>query len=85
PEDLGRLLNSFHEICGSIVKRFGGCIAKDLGDGISAYFGWPESHEQDAERAVVAALEIIKSVKAISNPARTPIQVHVGIATGDVV
>src|ERR1700719_3631745 len=56
PEDLAQLLNAFHEICGHILKRFGGCVAKDLGDGLGAYFGWPESHEQDAERAVMAAL-----------------------------
>jgi class 3 adenylate cyclase/tetratricopeptide (TPR) repeat protein len=84
PEDLAQLLNSFHDICGSVIKRLGGCAAKDLGDGLGAYFGWPESHEQDAERAVAAALEMIKSVKTISNPARSSIQVHVGIATGSV-
>lgn len=85
PEDLAQLFNTFHEICGRILSRFGGCVAKDLGDGLGAYFGWPESHEQDAERAVVAALEIIKAVKAIPNPSGDQIQVHVGVATGAVV
>ena len=85
PEDLAQLLNAFHEICGSILKRFGGCVAKDLGDGLGAYFGWPEFHEQDAERAVVAALEMIEAVKAIPNPSGDQIKVHVGIATGAVV
>ena len=85
PEDLAQLLNAFHEICGRILKRFGGCVAKDLGDGLGAYFGWPESHEQDAERAVVAALEMIEAVKVIPNPSGNQIQIHVGIATGAVV
>jgi len=85
PEDLAQLLNAFHEICGRVLKRFGGCVAKDLGDGLGAYFGWPESHEQDAERAVIAALEIIEAVKVVPNPSGDRIKVHVGIATGAVV
>jgi class 3 adenylate cyclase/tetratricopeptide (TPR) repeat protein len=85
PEDLAQLLNAFHEICGHILKRFGGCVAKDLGDGLGAYFGWPESHEQDAERAVMAALEMIQAVKAIPNPSGDQIKLHLGIATGAVV
>ena len=85
PEDLAQLLNAFHEICGRILKRFGGCVAKDLGDGLGAYFGWPESHDQDAERAVMAALEMIEAVKAIPNPSGDQIKLHLGIATGEVV
>jgi class 3 adenylate cyclase/tetratricopeptide (TPR) repeat protein len=85
PEDLAQLLIAFHEVCGRILKRYGGCVAKDLGDGLGAYFGWPESLDQDAERAVVAALEIIDAVKTISNPSGDQIKVHVGIATGAVV
>ena len=74
PEDLAQLLTAFHEICGRILTRFGGCVAKDLGDGLGAYFGWPESHEQDAERAVLASLEIIEAIKTIPCPSdvRTP-------------
>jgi len=85
PEDLAQLLNAFHDICGRILKRFGGCVAKDLGDGVGAYFGWPESDGQDAERAVMAALEMIEAVKAVPNPSGDRIKVHVGIATGAVV
>lgn len=85
PEDLAQLLNAFHETCGRILNRFGGCVAKDLGDGLGAYFGWPESHEQDAERAVLASLEIIEAIKAIPGPSDVRLQVRIGIATGQVV
>ena len=80
PEDLAQLLNAFHEICGRILNRFGGCVAKDLGDGLGAYFGWPESHEQDAERAVLASLEIIEAIKTIPCAAGARLQVRTGIA-----
>jgi class 3 adenylate cyclase/tetratricopeptide (TPR) repeat protein len=85
PEDLANLLNAFHAACSGVVERFGGYVARSFGDGLSAYFGWPESHEHDTERAVLTGLELIDAVKAI--PTGTPgrIQVHVGIASGEVV
>jgi class 3 adenylate cyclase/tetratricopeptide (TPR) repeat protein len=85
PEDLAQLFNAFHEICGRILNRYGGCVAKDLGDGLGAYFGWPESHEQDAERAVLASLEIIEAIKTIPCASDVRLQVRTGIATGQVV
>jgi class 3 adenylate cyclase/tetratricopeptide (TPR) repeat protein len=85
PEDLADVLNAFHATCNQLVERFGGCVAKNLGDGLAAYFGWPESHEHDAERAVLAGLELIEAVKAIPTGGPDRIQVHVGIATGEVV
>jgi class 3 adenylate cyclase len=85
PEDFAELLNAFHEICGRIIDRFEGRVAKDLGDGLAAHFGWPASHEQDAEHAVLAGLEMVDAVKAISIASDERIRVHVGIATGNVV
>jgi len=48
PEDLADLLNAFHRTCSRLIERFGGCLAKDLGDGVAAYFGWPESRDHHA-------------------------------------
>jgi class 3 adenylate cyclase/tetratricopeptide (TPR) repeat protein len=85
PEDLANLLNAFHETCRQVVDRFGGYVGKNLGDGLGAYFGWPESREHDAERAVLTGLELIEAVKAIPTGTPDRIQIHVGIATGEVV
>jgi predicted ATPase/class 3 adenylate cyclase/predicted negative regulator of RcsB-dependent stress response len=85
PEDLADLLNAFHATCSRLIERFGGCVAKDLGDGIAAYFGWPESHEHDAERAVLCGVAAIEAVKAVPTGSLGRIRLHVGIATGEVV
>jgi class 3 adenylate cyclase len=85
PEDLANLMNEFHDICSKVVCRFGGYVAKNLGDGLGAYFGWPESHEHDAERAVLTGLELIEAVKSIYTGDLGKIHVHVGVATGEVV
>lgn len=84
-EDLANLMNEFHATCNRSVERFGGYVAKNLGDGIAAYFGWPESHEYDVERAVLAGLEIINAVKTIHTNTPDLIQTRVGVATGEVV
>src|SRR5829696_7338766 len=84
-EDFAELLNAFHDICSRTIDRFEGRVAKDLGDGFAAHFGWPASHEQDAERAVLAGLEMVNAVKAISIASGERVRVHVGIATGNVV
>jgi predicted ATPase len=65
------------------VRRFGGFVAKYLGDGVLIYFGYPEAHEDDAERAVRAGLELIAAVTALKTPAS--LQTRVGIATGLVI
>jgi class 3 adenylate cyclase len=65
------------------VRRFGGFIAKYLGDGVLVYFGYPEAHEDDAERAVRAGLELVAAVDALKTP--VSLQIRVGIATGLVV
>jgi class 3 adenylate cyclase len=65
------------------VRRFGGFVAQYLGDGVLVYFGYPEAHEDDAERAVRAGLELIAAVIALKTQAS--LQTRVGIATGLVV
>jgi class 3 adenylate cyclase len=65
------------------VQRFSGFVAKYMGDGVLVYFGYPQPHEDDAERAVRAGLELIQAVAALKSSA--PLQTRVGIATGLVV
>jgi Adenylate and Guanylate cyclase catalytic domain/AAA ATPase domain len=65
------------------VLRFGGFVAKYMGDGVLVYFGYPQAHEDDAERAVRAGLELIAAVGALE--AASPLRTRVGIATGLVV
>ena len=67
----------------STVGRFDGFVAKYMGDGVLIYFGYPQAHEDDAERAIRAGLELIEAVSSLK--ASTPLQTRVGIATGLVV
>jgi tetratricopeptide (TPR) repeat protein len=67
------------------VGRFGGFVARYIGDGVLAYFGYPHAHEHDAERAVRAGLELVEEVPKLKTAAGVPMQVRVGIATGLVV
>jgi class 3 adenylate cyclase/predicted ATPase len=83
PEDLRELISAYHKCVAENVRRFGGFVAQYLGDGVLVYFGYPEAHEDDAERAVRAGLELIAAVIALKTPAA--LQTRVGIATGLVV
>jgi class 3 adenylate cyclase len=83
PEDLRELISAYHKCVAEGVRRFGGFVAQYLGDGVLVYFGYPEAHEDDAERAVRAGLELIAAVIALKTPAS--LQTRVGIATGLVV
>ncbi len=85
PEELAEVLHAFYVACDRVVTRFGGHVAKHLGDGFVAYFGWPEAHEDDAERSVLAGLELVRTAATIAPAAGEPLQVRVGIASGDVV
>ena len=67
PEELSNLLDSYRTLCGDAIARYDGFVARHVGDGILAYFGWPIAHEEDAERAVRAALEIVQTVKRASS------------------
>src|SRR5215469_1899718 len=83
PEDLREVISAYQKCVAETVRRFSGFIAKYLGDGVLVYFGYPEAHEDDAERAVQAGLELIAAVSALKTPAS--LQTRIGIATGLVV
>jgi class 3 adenylate cyclase/predicted negative regulator of RcsB-dependent stress response len=83
PEELRALLHDYRTQCGEVIKRYDGFVARYVGDGILTYFGWPKAHEEDAERSVRAALEIVQAVKRVSST--EALSVRIGIATGPVV
>ncbi len=85
PEDLRGVVGAYHGCCADWIDRKGGFVAKYLGDGVLAYFGYPNAHEDDAERAVQAALAIVEAVPRLVTAAGSSLQVRVGIATGVVV
>jgi len=85
PEELQKILTTYQECCQQIILRFGGFIAKYMGDGILVYFGYPTAHEDDAQRAVRAALEISKAVPELIISSDYSLAVRTGIATGSVV
>src|SRR6266704_1952567 len=83
PEDLREVISAYQKCVAETVRHFGGFVARYLGDGVLVYFGYPHAHEDDAERAVRAGLELITAVAGLKTCA--PQQVRVGIATGLVV
>jgi class 3 adenylate cyclase len=68
PEDLREIISAYQKCVADIVLRFGGFVAKYMGDGVLVYFGYPEAHEDDAERAVQAGLELAAAVSALKAP-----------------
>jgi class 3 adenylate cyclase len=82
PEDLGQIIGAFQRACATAVNEFGGSIAKYIGDGALAYFGYPEAHEDDAERAVRAGLALVDAITAMEASLPVKLQIRVGIATG---
>ena len=83
PEDLREVISAYQKCVAETVGRFGGFVAKYMGDGVLVYFGYPQAHEDDAERAVRAGLELVAAVSGLKTHA--PLQTRVGIATGLVV
>src|ERR1700736_1977919 len=83
PEDLREVISAYQTCVANTVSRFGGFVAKYMGDGVLIYFGYPQAHEDDAERAVRAGLALINAVASL--PATEPLQVRIGVATGLVV
>ena len=83
PEDLREVISAYQKCVAETVRHFGGFVAKYMGDGILIYFGYPQAHEHDAERAVRAGLELVAAVRNLKTHA--PLQTRVGIATGLVV
>ena len=83
PEDLREVISAYQNCVAETVRRFDGFVARYMGDGVLVYFGYPRAHEDDAERAVQAGLELIAAVTALASP--VSLQTRVGIATGLVV
>jgi class 3 adenylate cyclase/tetratricopeptide (TPR) repeat protein len=83
PEDLRDVIAAYHRTVAKTVERFNGLVAKYMGDGALIYFGYPQAHEDDAERAVRAGLALLDAVGRLPGP--EPLQAHIGIATGLVV
>jgi class 3 adenylate cyclase len=83
PEDLREVMSAYQKCVAETVQRFGGFVAKYMGDGVLVYFGYPRAHEDDAERAVRAGLALVSAVSDLKTHA--PLHTRVGIATGLVV
>ncbi|MEE9582789.1 MAG: adenylate/guanylate cyclase domain-containing protein, partial [Acidimicrobiia bacterium] len=85
PEELREVIGDFHEVCADAITTFDGYIARYMGDGLLVYFGYPQAHEDDAERAVRTGLAIVDAVGGLVTPDGTELQVRIGMATGLVV
>ena len=85
PEDMRAVIGGYQSACSEIIRRYEGHVAKYMGDGVLAYFGWPRAHEDDAERAVRAALELVEAVGRLTAGGGRSLAARVGIATGLVV
>jgi class 3 adenylate cyclase len=83
PEDLREVITAYQKCVAETVQRFGGFVAKYMGDGVLVYFGYPQAHEDDAERAVRAGLDLVAELGSLKTHA--PLLTRVGIATGLVV
>jgi class 3 adenylate cyclase/predicted ATPase len=84
-EDFYNALHVYRNACVQVIRRFEGFIAEYIGDGILAYFGYPVTHEGEAERAVRAGLAVLRSIPQMASEAKTGLEARIGIATGIVV
>jgi class 3 adenylate cyclase/predicted ATPase len=85
PEDLGEVIGAYHDLCAGVIGRFDGHMAKFLGDGLLAYFGYPRAHGDDAERAIRAGLELVDAVRRLAPRPDVALHARVGVSTGEVV
>jgi len=85
PEILRQIIAAYQDCCRVAINQYGGFIARYMGDGLLIYFGYPLAHEDDAQRAIRAALDIIKTVPKLKTNSDNALAVRVGIATGDVI
>ena len=79
------MIRAYQDSCAGVIARFEGFVAKFMGDGVLAYFGYPRAHEDEAERAVRAGLALTEATARLTTPAGVPLAARVGIATGVVV
>jgi class 3 adenylate cyclase len=85
PEDMREVMSAYHRCTAAAVERLEGHVARYLGDGVLAYFGWPRAHEDDAERAVRAGLQLVDTIARLEPGADVRLEARVGIATGQVI
>ena len=86
PEDMRDVLRGYQDACAGVVARYDGYVAKFMGDGVFAYFGYPTAHEDDAERAINAGIGVVEAVSRLPNDLRVRIGVATGtVAVGDIV
>jgi class 3 adenylate cyclase/tetratricopeptide (TPR) repeat protein len=85
PEEMSALIRRYQDACAGAIARFDGFIAKFMGDGVLAYFGYPQAQEDAAERSVYAALAIIDNLMQLKGPDGRALETRIGIATGIVV
>jgi class 3 adenylate cyclase/predicted ATPase len=85
PEDMRGVIRAYQDTCAGVIAGFEGFVAKFMGDGVLAYFGYPRAHEDDAERSVRAGLALVEAVGRLAAPSGEPLSSRVGIATGLVV
>ncbi|VIO78634.1 adenylate/guanylate cyclase domain-containing protein [Bradyrhizobium ivorense] len=85
PEDMRDVIRAYQDACSGVIARYDGFVARFMGDGILAYFGFPRAHEDEAERAIRSGLDIAEAVAKLETAARRKLAVRVGIATGIVV
>jgi class 3 adenylate cyclase len=85
PEDLREVIGAYHHCVAETVDGFEGFVAKYMGDGVLIYFGYPQAHENDAERVIMAALKLVSAVTALQPRSTVELACRVGIATGLVV
>lgn len=85
PEDMAAVIRIYQDEVARQVAHYEGHVAKFMGDGVLAYFGWPRAHEDDAERAVRTGLSVSEAVGRLRTPTGEPLAARVGIATGIVV
>lgn len=81
-EDMHEVIRTYHSCCAREIASVGGLVAKYMGDGVLAYFGYPEANEDDAQRALHAALAVTEAVQTLPTPHGAPLAVRVGVATG---
>src|SRR5215467_13550051 len=85
PEEMWRVIAVYHACIGEVIGRYQGMIARYMGDGVLAYFGYPRAQEDDAEQAVRAALALVDAVANLETNVDAASQVRIGIATGTVI
>jgi class 3 adenylate cyclase len=82
PEDMAAVIRAYQGCCAQVVERWGGHVAKYMGDGVLAYFGWPQAHEDDPERSVRAGMALTAGVGELTTPGADRLAARVGVATG---